>query len=166
MSEGCGENMLTKIIHITTRVLLAIAAAALAAMMLLTAIDVVMRYIVNRPISGAFELTEYMMAIFVPFCIAYCAEQKGHVSVELLLKRFPKSVQRSIGILTSVLTMLFAGIVSWHNILYIGETYSDRLTSSVLLIPAYPFIAPVVIGIGVYALVTMLHMFHSTPEAK
>lgn len=158
--------MLTKIIHGVTRVLLAIAAAVLTAMMVLTAVDVVMRYVVNRPISGAFELTEYMMAIFVPFSIAYCAEQNGHVSVELLLKKFPKSVQRSAGILTSLLTMLFAGIMSWQNILYIGETYADKLTSSVLLIPAYPFIAPVAIGIGVYALVTMLHMFKSTPEVK
>lgn len=158
--------MLTKIIRSITQILLAIAAAVLTAMMFLTAIDVVMRYVVNRPISGAFELTEYMMAIFVPFSIAYCAEQKGHVSVELLLRKFPRSVQRSAGILTSVLIMLFAVLISWQNILYIGETYSDNLTSAVLLIPAYPFIAPVAIGIGVYALVTMLHIFNSTPEVK
>lgn len=158
--------MLTKIIRSITQVLLAIAAAVLTAMMFLTAIDVVMRYIVNRPISGAFELTEYMMAIFVPFSIAYCAEQKGHVSVELLLRKFPKSVQKSFGVLTSTLIMLFAVLISWQNILYIGETYTDKLTSAVLLIPAYPFIAPVAIGIGVYALVTMLQIFKSTPEVK
>lgn len=158
--------MLTKIIHSVTQVLLAVAAAVLVGMMLLTAIDVVMRYIVNRPISGAFELAEYMMAIFVPFCIVYCAEQKGHVSVELLLKRFPKSVQKSVGFLTSLLTLLFAVFISWQNVLYIGETYSDKLTSAVLLIPAYPFIVPVAIGIGVYALVTMLHLFKHSPEVE
>lgn len=158
--------MPTKIVRRITQVLLAIAAAVLAVMMMLTAIDVVMRYIVNRPISGAFELTEYMMAIFVPFSIVYCADQKGHVSVELLLKKFPQSVQRCVGILTSVLTMLFAMFMAWQNILYVGETYSDKLTSAVLLIPAFPFIAPVAIGIGVYALVTMLQMVKPTPEDK
>jgi TRAP-type C4-dicarboxylate transport system permease small subunit len=158
--------MLTKIIRKITQVLLAIAAAVLSIMMLLTAVDVVMRYLVNRPISGAFELTEYMMAIFVPFSIAYCAEQKGHVSVEFLIKRFPKWIQESVDILTSLLTMLFAVFMAWQNILYIGETYTDKLTSAVLLIPVFPFIAPVAIGIGVYALVTMLHMLKPAREAK
>ena len=107
-----------------------------------------------------------MMAIFVPFSIVYCAEQKGHVSVELLLKKFPKFVQKSVGILTSTLTMLFAVFIAWQNVLYIGETYADKLTSAVLLIPVFPFIAPVAIGIGVYALVTMLHMVNPAPEDK
>ncbi len=158
--------MPTKIIRSITRVLLAIAATVLTAMMLLTAVDVVMRYIVNRPISGAFELTEYMMALFVPFSIVYCAEQKGHVSVELLIKRFPEFVQRGVGLLTSLLTMLFAALIAWQNLLYIGETYADKLTSSVLLIPAFPFIAPVAIGIGVYGLVILLHIFNPTPEKR
>lgn len=156
--------MLTKIIRNITRVLLAVAAAVLAAMMMLTAVDVVMRYGVNRPISGAFELTEYMMAVFVPLSIAYCAEQKGHVSVELLMKRFPKYIQTGVGFLTSLLTLLFAAFIAWQNVLYIGETYRDKLTSAVLLIPAFPFIAPVFIGIGVYAMILLLHMVKPAPE--
>ena len=157
--------MSTKIIRSITQILLAIGAAMLAAMMFLTAADVVMRYIANRPIAGAFELTEYMMAIFVPFSIAYCAEQNGHVSVELILNKFPKNFQKIVEILTSSLTMGFAFLISWQNFLYIRETYADKITSSVLLIPVFPFIAPVAIGIGVYTLVIMLQIFHSTPEA-
>ena len=61
--------------------------------------------------------------------------------------------------------MGFAFLISWQNFLYIRETYADKITSSVLLIPVFPFIAPVAIGIGVYTLVIMLQIFHSTPEA-
>lgn len=149
-----------------TQILLAIGAAVLAAMMFLTAADVVMRYILNRPIPGAFELAEYMMAFIVPFGIAYCAAQKGHVTVELFIKNTPKSFQKILGLITSFITLIFAALVAWQNILYIGETYTDHLASSVLLIPAYPFIIPVSIGIGAYAFITMHQIFKSAPEAE
>ena len=40
---------------------------AFALMMFITAADVLLRYIFNRPISGTMELTSYMMAVVVGF---------------------------------------------------------------------------------------------------
>jgi TRAP-type C4-dicarboxylate transport system permease small subunit len=157
---------MTKIIHFATRVLLAVSAAVLIMMMFLTAVDVVMRYVFKLPIPGAFELVEYMMAFIVPFAIAFCAEQNGHVSVELFFKKLPKLIQKTLQTLISSLTMLFAAIITWQNFLYIGEIYRDHLASSVLLIPAYPFIVPVFIGLGIFAVVLFLRMFHPPPEVK
>ena len=157
---------MTKAIHTITQILLAISAAVLAMMMFLTAADVVMRYIFKLPIAGAFELTEYMMAFIVPFAVAYCAEQKGHVAVDLFFKKLPKFIQKFLGYFISILTLLFSALITWQNILYIGETYKDHLTSSVLLIPTYPFIAPVALGIGIYTLIIAFNAFNSTSEAK
>ena len=50
--------------------------AVLAAMMTLTAADVCLRYLFNRPIMGAYELNEFMMAVFVGFSFAYTAIHK------------------------------------------------------------------------------------------
>ena len=158
--------MIPKIIKSISKVLLTISAAVLTLMMLLTAVDVVMRYIFKLPIPGAFELAEYMMAFIVPFAIAYCAEQNGHVSVELFYKKFPKLLQKILRISISFLTISFAGIMTWQNILYIGETYADHLTSAVLLIPNWPFIIPVAIGMGIYALVLLFQLSKSTPEVR
>ena len=148
-----------KLIHAVSKMLLAVSAAALTIMMFLTAVDVVMRYVLRLPIPGAFELAEYMMAFIIPFAIAYCALQNGHVSVELLFKKVPKFLQSSIRFVTSFLTLIFAAIMTWQNFLHIGETYRDHLASSVLLIPVYPFIIPVAIGLGVYALAVLLQIF-------
>lgn len=155
---------MTKIIHSLIRLLLAISATILCAMMFLTATDVVMRYIFKLPISGAFELAEYMMAFIIPFSIAYCAEQKGHVSVELFFKKLPKYIQNTLDVVISVSTLIFAGLLTWQNILYVGETYRDHLASSVLLIPSYPFIVPVFIGAGAYTVIVALQMV--PPHAK
>jgi TRAP-type C4-dicarboxylate transport system permease small subunit len=160
------DAYIEKLIRVITRVLLTISAAVLVMMMLLTAVDVVMRYIFKLPIPGAFELAEYMMAFIVPFAIAYCAGQKGHVSVELFYNKFPEFLKITLRIFMSVLIFLFASLMTWQNILHIGETYGDRLASAVLLIPTYPFIIPVFIGLGVYALVVLLRLFHSPLSAR
>lgn len=157
---------MAKIISTISKVLLAVSAAVLTLMMLLTAVDVVMRYIFKLPIPGAFELAEYMMAFVVPFAIAYCAEQNGHVSVELFYKKLPRLLQELLRYLIALLTISFAGIMTWQNILYIGETYGDHLASSVLLIPAWPFIIPVSIGVGIYALVLLFRLLQSQPEVR
>jgi hypothetical protein len=66
----------------------------------------------------------------------------------------------------SSLTVLFAAIMTWQNFLYIGETYRDHLASSVLLIPTYPFIVPVAIGLGIYAVILLLRISQPPPEAS
>jgi TRAP-type C4-dicarboxylate transport system permease small subunit len=157
---------MTKIIRLITRGLLAVSAAVLISMMFLTAADVVMRYVLKLPIPGAFELAEYMMAFIVPFAIAFCAEQNGHVSVELFFRKLPKPLKNTLQFLMSSLTMLFAAIMTWQNFLYIGDTYRDHIASSVLLIPTYPFIVPVAVGLGIYALVLLLLTFQPPPEVK
>jgi TRAP-type C4-dicarboxylate transport system permease small subunit len=158
--------MLEKFAKLITRVLLAIAATVLALMMFLTATDVLLRYIFNRPLSGAFELVEYMMALVVPFSIVYCAEQKSHVAVDLIMDHMPKNFQRVVGILMLFATIAFAILITWENILYVRETYATKLTSAVLLIPTYPFVAPVAIGIGAFAVVLCVQLLQCFSEEE
>ena len=151
--------MLTNIAKTITRILLAFGATLLAMMMFLTAMDVGLRYIFNRPLTGAFELAEYMMAIFIPFSIVYCADQKSHVSVELILGRFSQKIQNVFDMSTSLITMVFAILIAWQNFLYISETYQSKMTSAVLLIPTYPFVLATALGTGVFALVLFSQWF-------
>ena len=158
--------MLERTAKTISTILIAIGAAILFLMMLLTALDVGLRYIFNRPLPGAFELVEYMMAIVIPFSIAYCAQERGHVSVELILGRFPKKVQVAVECLMTFVAMIFSIIVAWQNFLYIGEVYHSHLTSSVLLIPTYPFVIPVVLGIATFALMLLLHLIEMISKVK
>ena len=158
--------MLTAIARQITRFLMIIAATVLMSMMLLTALDVVLRYVFNRPISGAFELVEYMMAILIPFSIVYCADQRGHVAVELILGRFPKKIQTIFDSATTLATMLFAILIAWQNVIYFRETYASQVTSAVLLIPTYPFVAPVAIGIGAFSLIMFIYLSGFVSEMR
>lgn len=74
-----------------------IGAAASAAMMFLTFLDVIGRLLGSisfvhnlihffRPISGAMEISSNSMAILVSFGLAYMAFKKGHIRVDFILR--------------------------------------------------------------------------------
>lgn len=150
--------MLATIAKKIIQFLSAIGATVLALMMFLTAVDVGMRYAFNRPLSGAFEVAGYMMAIMVPFSIAYCAQQKGHIAVDLIMERFSKKTGTVVDIITTFISLVFVIIIAWQNVVYFFEVRGSGLTSAVLLIPAYPFIAPIAIGFGAFALILLVHL--------
>jgi TRAP-type C4-dicarboxylate transport system permease small subunit len=148
--------MLEKITKTVSYILLVIASFALALMMFLTAADVLLRYLMNSPIPGAFELSEYMMAVLVPFAVAVCAQEKAHVVVDFILMKFPKTIQKIADVLTSILTILFVIAVTYVSLISIGEYFESKITSAVLLIPQYPFVAALALGCGVFALVLIV----------
>ena len=150
-----------KVITIITRILTVIAATALTLMMFLTATDVACRYFINKPISGALELVEYLMAVIVPFSIAYCAFEKAHVAVDLIVDHFPLKLQRISHFFVTIPSIGFILLVSWQNYLSIFATYESKMTSAVLLIPAYPFVIPVAIGTFVFAVIMLFQLFAS-----
>jgi len=151
-------NRIEKMIQSVAGFLSAIAGTALAAMMFLMAADVVCRYLINSPIPGALELVEYMMAITVPLSIAYCTATRSHVSVEMIVERFPKAVQTGISIAVTILMLIFITIVSWQSLLNVFDSYQSKITSAVLHIPAYPFAVPVAFGMFCYAVFMLLRL--------
>jgi TRAP-type C4-dicarboxylate transport system permease small subunit len=141
-----------------------IAAAILAVMMFLTALDVCLRYFFNRPLAGAFELVGYMMAILVPFSIAYCYQERGHIVVDLFMERFRRKTRLAVDIITILLTMIFTVLIAWQNVIHFFEVKHSGLTSSVLSIPEYPFISPTAVAFATASLILLVRLLDSVSE--
>ncbi len=156
--------MLATIAKRLSQVLSAIAAAVLALMMFLTALDVCLRYFFNSPLAGAFELVGYMMAILVPFGIAYCYQERGHIVVDLFMERFRKKTRNYVDIVTISITLVFALVIAWQNVIHFLDVKQTGLTSSVLTIPEYPFILPTAIAFAVAALILLVRLLESIAE--
>lgn len=157
-------NRLEKVTTFVTKVLIVLGVTALTLMMFLTAADVAGRYFFNSPISGGLEVVEFLMAIIVPCCIAYCAQQKCHVAVELVVDHFPKKLKRVCHFFVTIPSIVFILLISWQNYHYIFETYDSKLTSAVLKIPAYPFVIPIAICTTVFALIMVVQLFDTKPK--
>jgi TRAP-type C4-dicarboxylate transport system permease small subunit len=161
MSATTIEKALSAFSGYLITIFLAMGATVLALMMFLTAIDVVCRYLLNYPIPGAFELVEFMMAIFVPFAVVYCEKRKKHIAVDILTEQLPDTVQKILNGFTTVLMCGFFLLIAWQSIIYIGEEYESKMTSSVLLISNYPFTIPVALAFVVLTLLLLHHLLET-----
>lgn len=135
-----------------------LAAAALAAMMFLTALDVGLRYLANRPIPGGLELVEYLMAILVPFAVAVTAYNGTHIGVDLIMARAPRSVRKWIGVVTHLMMAVLFGVITWQSGLNIAEQFDSGLTSAVLRIPHYPFAAALTVAFALLTLIVAMQL--------
>ncbi|HUU65585.1 MAG TPA: TRAP transporter small permease [Dehalococcoidales bacterium] len=135
-----------RLVHPAVAVLHGAGVGVLAAIMVLTASDVILRYVFNRPIVGSFDLTEYMMAIVVSFSLAYCAFFKGHVSVDIVVSRLPRRAQAVIDGITGLLGIILFSLITWQSFVYMKLLFDSGLKSTVLLIPRFPFAGLVCLG--------------------
>lgn len=95
------------------RLLLEAAAALLVAgLVLVTSVDVVGRYFLNRPMMGAFEVTQVLLGALVFVALPLTTAKGGHVEVDLLVSIMPARVSRILarigGAVMAVVLLYFA----------------------------------------------------------
>lgn len=97
-----------------------IAAVMLMALMLITCIDVVGRYVFNNPLPGSVELTQIGMALMVFAAMPVVTWRGGHVVVDLLDRFLTGAVMKSLALLSAaVITISFYYL--GHRIYQLGE---------------------------------------------
>lgn len=139
----------------SAKVVNGIAAVVLTMMMALTGADVTLRYVFNRPIPGAVEITEFMMAIVVALGFAYCALRKGHVRVDVVVSRLPKRAQ---AVMDTIANFAFLGLfilITWRTVPRAQAMIEASLTSYILFIPVFPFVLVVTAGSAILCLVLL-----------
>lgn len=112
-------------------------------LMLLTTSDVVGRKFFSKTIPGAFELSEYILAIFILLGAAYTQQVKGHIGVDFITSRLSPRVRAVCQIITVLLSLFIITILIWQGWV---EGIRERTVSDMLRIPQYPFRLLVAIG--------------------
>jgi TRAP-type C4-dicarboxylate transport system permease small subunit len=144
-------------LHLIRRLVSAVAATGLALLMFLIAVDVIGRYFFNYPVPGGYELTEYLMAIFVPLSIAICADHRTHVGVDMVVEKFSSKTQAKVDAVTLLITVALAAIMAWQCCVAVPESYTSGLKTAVLQIPVFPSVLFVAIGVLALTLFIFVH---------
>ena len=116
-----------------------VAAADLAAMMVLTFLDVSGRKLFTAPIYGAYEVTEFMMGVLIFSALPLVTARENHVAIDVLDPFIPPLIrvwQRAAVNLLSSIVLAFLGVRLW----VVGE--SNLRTNEVTMtlhIPHGPF---------------------------
>ncbi len=117
-----------------------IASASMLVMVLLTCTDVFLRYFFNRPLTGTYDLVGLLGAVVVSFAMPYTMLEKGHVAVEILMKRLSKRVQTVIEVVTHVVSISLFLTLCWQSILLARDMEAAGEVTPTLFLPFYPIV--------------------------
>ena len=140
-------------------VLGAAAAAILLAMMALTVVDVVARYVFSRPVRGAFEVTELMLLVLIFAGLPLVSHGDEHVTMDFIDRMLPP---RAVPVLIRVVNALVAAVfffLTWQMIIKANRIAGYGDTTDVLRIPVAPFVYFMAAMIGLTALVHAFKVF-------
>lgn len=116
----------------------ALVAIALFLMMLITFLDVVGRYVVNRPLPGAAELVQYLMLGFMFLALPLVTLRREHISISLIdsvLGPRGRRLQASLVAAASALVVAVLSVRLWQH----GEMLAaNRDVIGYLNLPLYP----------------------------
>lgn len=96
------------------RVLALVAALLIALLIAVTCIDVIGRYLMNRPFGPAYELTQILLAALVFVALPLTTADGAHVEVDLALHLFPPWVQDLLGRLGGIVSAVVLAYFGWR----------------------------------------------------
>jgi len=158
-------SFLGKLANPVSRWMSAAGAVVLALMTFLAAMDVLLRYLFNQPISGALELIQYMMLVVVVSGFAHCTIEKSHIRVEVLIDRCPDKVRTILYCITSFLSFGLVVLITRQAVVYTGMLFGSNMMSPVLFIPAFPFAIVLAVAMAVFSLALLAEFFYFLSKA-
>lgn len=143
-----------------------VASASLLAIMLLTCLDVSMRYFFNRPIAGTYDVVSLLGAILASFAMPFTMLQKGHVAVEILIQSLSRGKQLIIETVTHLLGILLFLVLVWQSVVLAKDMKAAGEVTPTLLVPFYPVLycmAVCFFGLCLAILVNLMRIWTRRP---
>jgi TRAP-type C4-dicarboxylate transport system permease small subunit len=128
-------------------------------MMVLTFFDVVGRYLLNRPIRGAFEITELALLVLIFAGLPLVSHADEHVTMDFIDRILPASwVGAWIRIMHGVCAALML-FLTWQIWIKAGRIYGYGDTTDTLGILVGPFVYFMAAMIALTALIHLYKVF-------
>ena len=137
--------------------LLGVAASAiLLAMMLLTVVDVVARYVFSRPVRGAFEVTELMLLVLIFAGLPLVSFADEHAVMDFIDRVLSMRAQRRLQHAVQAANAAFMFLLAWLVWLKADRIWAYRDATDVLRIVYGPFVYFMAVTCG---LAGVIHLY-------
>ena len=133
-----------------------VASAILLAMMLLTVVDVVARYAFNRPLRGAFEVTELMLLVLIFAGLPLVSFSDEHAVMDFIDRVLAPSAQRWLERGVQLVNAVFMFVLAWLVWIKANRIWGYRDTTDVLRIVYGPFVYFMAVTL---ALAGLIHLY-------
>lgn len=127
-----------------------VAGIAFAAMMLVTVLDVVMRYVLNAPLSWSFELiSSYLMVAAFFLAVSATQGRRQHVSVDVLARHLPQRLRCWLAVVSGCAVILLFALIWWAGAQGFWEAWQKNLVmDGQIPWPRWPTYLMIPVGLG------------------
>lgn len=129
-----------------TQLLSDIAAMAIAAMMVFTIADIIMKNLFNRPIKGTFELVELMLVFVVFLGFAEVFRSDANISVDVVDHGVDERARHLLKIFGATASLGFLLLMFWAMIAPAWDTVRYPQWTQELGLPIYAYWAVIIAG--------------------
>lgn len=138
-------------------------AVVLFAMMALTFTDVVMRYLFNAPLRGAFEITELMLVVLIYAGLPIVSRQDLHVTTDLIDRWLPPRARRPLDCVIQLVCSAALFGATW--VIWEKAVKTDRLgdTTAALRFHLAPYVYLMCALLLATAVIHLVKAFRPTP---
>lgn len=128
----------------------------LVSMMMLTIVDVIGRYLVSRPLIGATEMTELLLAAIIFVGLPAASLDDEHITVDFISARTPPAIEPFRRALIGIVSAGVLAVVCWR-LWIVGDNLSGygAVTDS-LDIPVAPLAYLTSVLTGIALVVTLI----------
>lgn len=116
------------------------------------------------PVPGDFELVEAGTAIAVFAFLPWCQYRRGHVTVEVLVERFPPRVRAALGLLGNLALTVAAVLIAWRLWAGMGDKFRFGETTMILRFEVGWAYAGCMVGAAAFVVVAAYTVWRSLNE--
>jgi TRAP-type C4-dicarboxylate transport system permease small subunit len=127
--------------------------------MVLTFFDVVGRYLLNRPIRGAFEVTELALVVLIFAGLPLVSHADEHVTMDFIDRLLPPRAARAWVRVMHAVCAAIMFFLCWQVWLKAGKIAAYDDTTDVLRITIAPFVYFMSLMIGLTGVVHVFKLF-------
>jgi C4-dicarboxylate transporter, DctM subunit len=143
------SSILTRILSQTERAGAVISGALILIMMVMTTLDVFLRYVLNSPISGNYESQPILLIGVVYLAAASIQAKRSHISLDLITSHLSKRNQFAFLLFSDIIFLAFSAIICWQFALASWTAWvSNDIFWGIVKIPLWPPYLIITVGTG------------------
>jgi TRAP-type C4-dicarboxylate transport system permease small subunit len=137
-----------------------VSTAAIAALVVITVVDVAGRYLFNRPLLGAVEVSEFLLVVLAFAGLAYAERRNAHIAVDFFTERLPAGLRRVLDAFATLVGIAFWTVVGWRAWAHALRVRAAQEVSLSWQIPIYPFYLAIALGSAMLVLLLLVRLRH------
>lgn len=125
-----------------------LAAISMLGLMAITLIDVILRKVTGRGLSGAIEYSELALVVCVFLGLGFAQARGAHVSTSVLTSRLKAKARRLVIIVPGVLGLAMVTVMSWQSVVSARHSIANgEYRFGMVSVPVWPARVAIVVGL-------------------